>query len=231
MNVKLFTSITAAAATALVSVSAPAQAATFGTSGIQFGEDTTVKFTFTESHGAYKSALGIYNVNNGLASKVADLFAESKSSDNGGANEWKGTLGNTVQNGVAYFTFLANQVYTLGLASVYNGSNRGVVYSTSSLNTASRGTQQAVFGAASLFGELNRQTTNTFGLAGQRTDGLPYLDDKTVISFDDRGNANDTDFQDFTVTAEVPEPMTMAGLALGASGMIAARRRRANKNA
>jgi hypothetical protein len=52
-----------------------------------------------------------------------------------------------------------------------------------------------------------------------------------VISFDDRGNANDTDFQDFTVTAEVPEPMTMAGLALGASGMIAARRRRANKNA
>jgi hypothetical protein len=32
-------------------------------------------------------------------------------------------------------------------------------------------------------------------------------------------------------TETVPEPMTMAGLALGASGMIAARRRRANKNA
>jgi hypothetical protein len=231
MNIKLFTSITAAAATALVSISAPAKAATFGTNGIRFEQDTKVEFTFKESHGAYQSALGIYGVSNGLVSKVADLFAESKSSDNGDANEWKGTLGNTVKNGVAAFTFLANQVYSLGLASTYNGSGRGIVYSTSSLNTASRGTQQAVFGAT-LWDELSKETTNNFQLAGQRTDGLSSLSTGTTISFDDRGNSNDTDFQDFTVTAQtVPEPLTMTGLALGASGMIAARRRRANKSA
>ncbi|MEG3839468.1 PEP-CTERM sorting domain-containing protein [Microcoleus sp. herbarium14] len=233
MNTKLLSALTAtAAATALFGASAPAQAFSFGTNGITFSQDQEVKFKFKESHGAYTSSLGIYSVNGFTLAKVADLFSETKSSDNGNANEWKGTLGNTVLgSGSAAFTFLANQVYTLGLSS----GDAGMVYSTSglNLNVASTGSQQAVFGGSPLWNALGKQTTNNFQAAGNFTDGTSSLfNGGTVISFDDRGNGNDTDFQDFTVSAEaVPEPMTMTGLALGLGGLVAARRRRASKTA
>lgn len=179
--------------------------------------------------------LGIYQVNGFTLANVATLFSETKSSDNGGANEWKGTLGNTVLgSGSVVFRFLANQVYTLGLSS----AGAGMVYSTSglNLNVASTGSQQAVFGGASLLSELklNTATTNSLAAAGAFTDGVGSLfSGGTVISFDDRGGGNDADFQDFTVSAAapVPEPITMTGLALGFGGLVAARRRRASKTA
>lgn len=231
MNTKLLSVLTATAATAaLLGAAAPAHAFSFGTSGIKFDQNQDVEFNFKESHGAYTSSLGIYQVNNSVASLVSTLFSETKSSDNGGANEWKGTLGNTVRSGPAVFTFLANQVYTLGLSSLYNGARAGTVYSTSSLNG---GSQQAVFGGSGLWNSLNQETTNRFQAAGSFTNGVSSLFNKgqgTLISFDDRGNANDKDFQDFTVSAEaVPEPITMTGLALGFGGLVAARRRRASK--
>ncbi|MEG4170181.1 MULTISPECIES: PEP-CTERM sorting domain-containing protein [unclassified Microcoleus] len=233
MNTKLLSALTAtAAATALFGAGAPAQAFSFGTNGITFGQDTSVKFNFKESHGGYTSSLGIYTVKDSAATLVSTLFSETKSSDDGSANEWKGTLGNTVLgSGSAVFTFLANQIYTLGLDSGANGR----VYSTSglNLNVASTGSQQAVFGAAPLWSALNTAATNSFGDAGKYTNGLASLfSGGTVISFDDRGGGNDADFQDFTVSAEaVPEPMTMTGLALGLGGLVAARRRRASKTA
>ncbi|MCC3408241.1 MAG: PEP-CTERM sorting domain-containing protein [Microcoleus sp. PH2017_10_PVI_O_A] len=226
MNTKLLSALTAtAAATALLGAGSPAQAFSFGTNGITFGQNTDVKFNFKESHGMYTSSLGIYTVNDSVTSLVHTLFSETKSSDNGAENEWKGSLGNTVLgSGAGVFTFLANQVYTLGL----NSGSDGTVYSTSALNA---GTQQAVFGGSSLWTALGRETTNTFQAAGSYTDGTASLfKGGTVISFDDRGNSNDTDFQDFTVSAEaVPEPITMTGLALGLGGLVAARRRRASK--
>lgn len=232
MNTKLLSALaTTAAVTAMLGPAAPAHAFSFGTNGIKFTEDTSVNFNFKESHGMYQSSLGIYNVNGFTLSKVADLFSETKSSDNGRANEWKGTLGNTVLgSGSAAFTFLANQVYTLGL----NSGSDGMVYSTSglNLNVASTGSQQAVFGGAPLWSALGKETTNNFQAAGNYTDGLGSLfNGGTTISFDDRGNGNDKDFQDFTVTAEaVPEPITMTGMALGLGGLIAARRRRRASN-
>ncbi|MEG4275114.1 MULTISPECIES: PEP-CTERM sorting domain-containing protein [unclassified Microcoleus] len=227
MNTKLLSALTAtAAATALFGAGAPAQAFSFGTTGIQFGQDTSVKFNFKQSHGGYTSSLGIYSVNNSAATLVSTLFSETKSSDNGSSNEWKGTLGNTVLgSGSTVFTFLANQIYTLGLNSGWGGT----VYSTSALNS---GNQQAVFGAQSqLWDELDKETTNVFQAAGQFTNGYASLfNGGTLIGFDDRGGGNDADFQDFTVSAEtVPEPMTMTGLALGLGGLVAARRRRASK--
>ncbi len=229
MNTKLLSVLTAtAAATALFGASAPAQAFSFGTSGITFGQDQDVEFKFKESHGGYTSSLGIYSVNGFTLANVANLFSETKSSDNGSANEWKGTLGNTVLgSGKVVFKFLANQVYTLGLSS----RGAGMVYSTSglNLNVASTGSQQAVFGAAvPLWNALNTATTNSFGAAGNYTNGAGSLSKGgTLISFDDRGGGNDKDFQDFTVSAEaVPEPITMTGLALGLGGLISARRRR-----
>ena len=159
---------------------------------------------------------------------IQTLFEETKRSDNGPANEWRGTLGNTVLgSGKVAFTFLANRIYTLGVNSGYGGN----VFSTSALNGG--GTQQAVFGDGSLFNALNLDTTANFQAAGQYTNGLGSLfNGGTVISFDDRGNRNDRDFQDFTVTAQaVPEPMTMTGLALGLGGLVAARRRRGSDTA
>ena len=226
MNTKIFSALTATAvATALLGAGTPAQAFSFGTNGIKFQEDTDVNFKFQESHGAFTSSLGIYSVKNSTTSLVSTLFSETKSSDNGGNNEWKGSLGNTVLgSGSAVFKFLANQVYTLGLSS----GGDGTVYSTSSLNG---GRQQAVFGGSGLWDSLGKETTNTFQAAGSFTNGVSSLGSGgTLISFDDRGNGNDKDFQDFTVSAEaVPEPITMTGLALGFGGLVAARRRRASK--
>ncbi|WP_373537661.1 PEP-CTERM sorting domain-containing protein [Microcoleus sp.] len=233
MNTKILSALTATAAvTAMLGAAAPAHAFSFGTNGITFTQNQNVTFNFLESHGAYTSSLGIYEVQNSVASLVSTLFSETKSSDNGGSNEWRGTSGNTVASGPVTFQFLANKVYTLGLSSLYNGASAGTVYSSSSLNG---GNQQAVFGGSSLFGDLNLEATNKFGAAGSFANGVGSLFNKgfgTTISFDDRGNGNDADFQDFTVTAEaVPEPMTMTGLALGLGGLIAARRRRASKTA
>ncbi len=229
MNTKLLSALTAtAAATALFSAAAPAQAASFGTTGISFAQNTAVKFSFRETHGMNVSALGIYSVNNSIASLVAPLFAETKKSDRGPLDEWKGTLGNTVLgSGEVVFTFLANQVYTLGLDS----GSQGTVFSTSALNR--RGGQQAVFGDTSLGNALALDTTKSFDAAGDYTNGFSALfNGGALISFDDRGNGRDADFQDFTVAAEaVPEPMTMTGLALGLGGLVAARRRRGNKTA
>lgn len=227
MNITFLSALTATAvATALLGAGAPAQAFSFGTNGIKFQEDTDVNFKFQESHGGYTSSFGIYSVKDSATSLISTLFSETKSSDNGGENEWKGSLGNTVLgSGSAVFTFLANQVYTLGLSS----GGDGTVYSTSALNA---GSQQAVFGAASpLWNALGKETTNFFQPAGQFTDGTGSLSNGgTLISFDDRGGGNDKDFQDFTVSAEaVPEPITMTGLALGFGGLVAARRRRASK--
>ena len=230
MNTKFLSALTATVATtALFGAAAPAHAASFGTGGISFEKPTEITFKFGETHGAFKSTLGIYEVNNSIPSLVQTLFSEIKPSDNGDANEWKGSLGNTVLgSGQVAFTFVANKIYTLGLISV--GGAGSQVYSTSALNG---GTQQAVFGGASLLDALNKETTNTFQAAGQFTNGLPALfNGGATISFDDRGNATDKDFQDFTVTAEaVPEPMTMTGLALGLGGLIAARRRRGSNTA
>jgi hypothetical protein len=227
MNTKFLSALTAtAAATALFGATAPAQAASFGTGGISFQKNQEVGFTFLETHGAFKSTLGIYEVNNSIPSLVKTLFTETKGSDNGAANEFKGSLGNTVLDpGKVAFTFVANKIYTLGLVSAGAGS----VFSTSALNS---GSQQAVFGGLSLFTALNQETTNTFQAAAQYTNGLGSLfNGGTLISFDDGGNVRDKDFQDFTVTAEaVPEPMTMTGLALGLGGLVAARRRRRGSN-
>jgi len=229
MNTKLLSALTAtAAATALFSAAAPAQAATFGTGGISFANDTAVKFGFVETHGMNISSLGLYEVVDNLPSLVATLFSETKKSDQGPLNEWKGTLGNTVLGpGSLIVNLLAGKTYTLGLDS----GNQGIVYSTSALNR--KGRQQAVFGDLQLGSKLALETTATFQAAGQNTNGLPNLfNGGALISFDDTGNGNDKDFQDFTVTAEaVPEPMTMTGLALGLGGLVAARRRRASKTA
>jgi hypothetical protein len=235
MNTKFLSALTAtAAATAMFGAAAPAHAFSFGTNGLQFENDTKVIFNFRQTYGAFTSSLGIYGVSGGTPTLLKTLFSEVKPSDTNGANDnWKGTLGNTVLgSGIATFTFVANQIYTLGLSSVgLDGSNKGIVYSTTALNG---GEQQAVFGNPNTLLPLviDPPDRTTFAAnPANFSSGGSVLNGGAAISFDDRGNDNDADFQDFTVTAEaVPEPMTMTGLALGLGGLVAARRRRRGNN-
>ena len=230
MNTKFLSALTAtAAATALFGAAAPAHAFSFGANAIQFENNTDVIFNFRQSYGAFTSALGVYGVNSAGPTLLKTLFSEVKPSDDGGANNFKGTLGNTVLgSGISTFTFLANQVYTLGL----NSGPNGTVFSTSALNSGR--TQEALFFNPNGLLPTIINASDNAGFGGNPanfTSGLGTLfNGGTAISFDDRGNSNDKDFQDFTVTAEaVPEPMTMTGLALGLGGLVAARRRRASK--
>jgi hypothetical protein len=231
MNTKFLSALTAtAAATALFGAAAPAHAFSFGTNAIQFENDTDVIFNFRQSYGAFQSSLGVYRVNNGSLTFLQTLFREVKPSDTGAANNFKGTLGNTVLgSGIATYKFLANQVYTLGLSN----KGYGTVFSTSALNAG--GQQQAVFfNPNGLLPQLidAEDTTPLAANPANFSSGASLFNGGTAISFDDGGNINDKDFQDFIVTAEaVPEPMTMTGLALGLGGLVAARRRRGSNTA
>lgn len=208
--------IAATGASAVVLVSTPAHAFSFGTSGISFNETTTVDFKFVQSRGASKGTLGVYDDQGNLL-KV--LFQESNIADGGYSggvnNEWLGTAANLVGAATSSFQFVAGQVYSLGLAGTLWGQQLTTVFSTSALNG---GKQQAAFGAAGgaegvAFNASGYQSINPFGGA-------------KLISFEDV-KYGDKDFNDFTVSAEaVPEPFTLGGLMLGAGGMAAARRRR-----
>lgn len=237
MKTKFVASLSAVAAAAAFGISAPAQAASlnggesFGTGGIKFLEATKVDFTFNETHGQYQSTLKIFEVGaNNELTFVKNLFSEVKGSDNGGANGWLGSCGNTVLSCTADFTFEAGKSYTLGLDS----GNNGKVFSTTKLNPfGPGGTQQAVFNS---FGSLGSPDGTKYSAANEANyqSGDP-LANFVKIGFDDRGNNNDKDFQDMTLNAKasrvtqgqpVPEPTTLTGLALIVGGVAFSRRRR-----
>jgi len=226
----------AVAASTLLSFSVPAEAFMFGTQGIKFEQDTNVEFKFNESHGAYTSALKVFQVlspTNIVAKK--DLLKESKPSDNWAENGWIGTCGNTVKTCTSSFLFKKNVEYTLGLVSTYffDSSVKTTVYSTTALNNFNGASQQAVFGS---FGTTGTDGT-TFNPAPFQAGNL--FTGPVKIGFDDRGNGNDKDFQDFTFTAratnprnptQVPEPATLGGLALIVGSLAFARRRTRTAN-
>jgi hypothetical protein len=228
--------LTAAATTAIVGLAsvAPAQAASFGTSGISFDKDTTLDFEFTQSYGGYRTDLRLYEVGNGgVLTDLGTLFKEVKAADVVGANgqatsQPLGTAGNAVVDYQASFNFEGGKNYTLGIVNYgfwesLDDTNPyyDTKFSTSALNTG--GTQQAVFGSSG--GDELFEFTD----ASLFQDGDP-LAGWVDISFDDGGNKNDKDFQDFTLKAKAvstPEPTVLLGLAVAAGGMFMTRR---NKN-
>ncbi len=220
MNKTLVIGITAA--TAIFGIAGPASAFTFGTNGISFDTNQEVKFNFVSSNAAYQSTLKIFEVlSNGTVQAVNNgvLFEEVKASDNGSKKGYQSTLGNAVQMVNDTFTFLAGKVYTLGLASTYNGKDAGIVYTTSSLNRS--GLQRSVFGST------GGEEAKAFEAASSLQSANPFNGPAAIAFEDVKWAAADKDFNDFAVTAEaVPEPLTMGGLALGAAGLAAARRSR-----
>jgi hypothetical protein len=237
MKTKLLSALTAAAAaaTALLGFSGTAHAFGFGTDGISFQQDTVVKFTFVQSTGANLSNLGIYEVNgNTVGAKVATLFQESQRSNNfnsignnaAKATGYLGTAANLTGSAQVSFTFLANQVYTMGLFN-QGWQSTWTRYSTTALNTR-YGLQHAVFGSS---GSKTADGQAMAGVGSYKSSN-PFVSGGITIGFEDAADGGDRDYNDFIVNAEaVPEPITMGGLALGFGGMVMARRRMNRKTA
>ena len=230
MNTRLFATAVASA-TALLGFTGAAQAFSFGTNGMSFKQDRGVEFKFIQSNNWYKSSLAVYEVNNGIATKVSDLFREVQNSDNGSANAFRATIeGGSVEVVNTTVTFLANKVYTLGLTSTNpDGSGTArTVYTMSSLNVG--GGQRASFGAT-YSNTLSGNDGGAFaGVADYQSSDDPFQ--PVTIGFEDvYWNAGDADYNDFIITAQAPEPITIGGLALGGAGLFAARRRRQRKQA
>jgi hypothetical protein len=205
----------------------------FGTSGIQFDQDTNINFTFQTSRGRYQSSLWVAQADSGNTSysSIARLFYETQPSDNGRADEWKGSFGRAVtsENGsiTQTFTFLQDQIYALLLWSDSGTGEQFEQYVSSSTfmnspewradNNFRRdecrvtGCQQAVFGNFMLDYNSNNSFTNMNGGNGPEQYSfvtMTQLAQGIQISFDD-GGANDKDFQDFTVSAQLaPETTT-----------------------
>lgn len=239
------------ATTILLSICTPVRAFMFGTSGIQFDRDTTINFTFEQSRGSYQSSLWVaksLGANSGY-NNVSRLFYETKASDNGTTNDWKGTFGNAVtsDNGSINqtFTFLQDQIYALLLWSD-TGSGKPFeqyVSSTTFMNSSlwfaadskfrrsdclATGCQQAVFGDFNLnYDAKDNPFSNSNGGKGPeqfQSVTIAQLTQGTKISFDDGGGASDVDFQQFSLSAElVPEPVTVFGTMLGLGALAAAR--------
>lgn len=180
----------------------PAQAFSFGNDGIQFDKDTLVDFGFISSQGAFKSTLSVFNQ---TENKVENpfLFKETKAYDTT-LTDFKGSCPATVSSpsGNCDNSFLFKSGVKYSL--LLDSTPNGKVYSTNSLNNP--------VGPQAKFTETGTSS---------------YL-----IAFDDRGNGNDKDFNDFKVTAEfasVPEPTALAGLGLVAGTIALGSRRKKNQ--
>jgi len=234
MNLKQRLLTTAAAATLLGAVSAPAaQAASFGNSGISFDQTTTVKFDFLSSQGQWKDNFGVYDV---AAGQFHYLFGEDLKAFDSPANDFNGTVGTSLSNGSGLFTFAAGKQYALALdinptnsdGSVIAGKQR-YAYSTDSLNGWSSSNQNGG-------GYANQVKFN------DGTSANPFTGPVT-LGFEDnpllwQGNPNTPwvhiDYNDFmvkaqVVSASVPEPTTLAGLGLVAGALAVSRRRKASQ--
>ncbi|HIK29316.1 MAG: PEP-CTERM sorting domain-containing protein [Oscillatoriaceae bacterium SKW80] len=231
MKKQLIAGLSVATIASILSVSTPARAfvLSFGTDGIKFDRDTTVKFTFVKSQGKAKSTLGIFDATGTQLLKT--LFEEEAPADpehqtSEGPNAWLGTTANLKGRSTVDFTFAANTVYTLGLFGTLDGATMPTMFSTSSLNYGN--SQQAVFDSAG-----GAELVSYSGIASSYQSGKDKLAayKPVLISFEDLlggyWGENGGDFNDFTITAEaVPEPLTIGGLALGGAWLAYNRRRR-----
>lgn len=116
-----------------------------GNQGLQFGQDTTLRTEFVESHGAYQSTFGVINL---TTNEKTPLLIETKPSDNpetifkpsmrrssvGTKLDFLGTPGNAVPNPTSNYTFRPNNQYVFYLESTFNGRPTGILYSTDRLN-------------------------------------------------------------------------------------------------
>jgi hypothetical protein len=224
--------LTAAITTALVSMAAvaPAKAASFGTDGIMFNEDTTIEFDFGESGGLFRSDLAVYELDadgNPMVSSGYNIFSEVQAHDAGNGNKWIknsqgewvynpdwadlnmnapiGSCGITVLDCTTQFTFEAGKQYTLGLFSYHrtSGSLKTISYSDTELASMREGGADTN-GQLFLFGSWGSPTdTKAFANANDYAEGYSILNgmEDLLIGIDDSGNKDDADYNDFKIIA------------------------------
>lgn len=227
MNLKSTSFLAGLLATSALTLSTvPAQAATlFGNQGLKFDKDTLVDFSFLRSQGLFKSTLSIVKADK---TPEKDLFTEDQAFDVTSPDFFGFCPGTVTASGPSSactnsFLFQGGVEYSFALNSGNNkpaGTN-GIVYSTNSLNTPE--SQQAFF-----FSPPVPEPGEDIPKAPNPSSGDPFAG-PVVISFDDKGAANDADFQDFIFTAQarpVPEPATLGGLAMVGGAMAMLRRRK-----
>ncbi len=216
---------------AALAIAPNAQAASFGTSGISFDKDTTLEFTFQVSHGKFESSLSAFQ--GGFSSVLLEEIDNADDGFKSSALKWKGTCdpdsaAAAVSVCTAQYTFDKDVLYSFRLSP----SAIGLASSTSSENTG--GQQRAIFASQSVFENdiFPLADGESFANAASYTDGLALLMGEGVwIGFDDGGNGQDLDYQDFVVSAkivdvkDVPEPASVIGLmAIGAAALKLRRR-------
>jgi hypothetical protein len=240
---KFFTAAAATAIAGLVSA-APAQAISFGNSGILFEEDTTLEFNFLESHGWFQSDFGVIDSDG----NTTVLFSEAQRSDGSGPDN-QGTCGLTVIECSAEFTFEAGKEYSLFLDSGTDVWQDYDIYSTDSKNASGLGfaNQFKFFQGTSVidndlneaYKSYNTSVDSALGQTAGIQDANPFdgnvliaVEDSRVIDDTENGYYGHADYNDFLVTAKVavPEPATIAGLGLVAGAMAVSRRRKTKQN-
>lgn len=182
-----------------------------------------VKFSILTPTGLGSRGKGTSSFGYSTTSGFTSIFSEAKPYDQGSSaktNDWLGTCGTTKAITGACevtVTFEAGKSYQLGLRSK-GISNYGVAslnqftFDTASDEFYKNGTLAQPFTTVSAPGKL------FIGMEdGEYATGQKYY----------------YDYQDWVVKAEaaVPEPATLAGLGVVASGLLAARRRKASQSA
>lgn len=174
------------------------------------------------SRGMGKSSFG-YSIISGGKSTFKSIFGETKPYDAGSSaqsNDWLGTCGNAI-GGACEVTvkFEAGKTYQLGLLSK-GVSTYGVAafdqftFDTSSDQYYKNGT---VPGHKKPFTTVAQQGAVFFGME----DG----------EYRKSGDNYYYDYQDWVVKAQVPEPASLIGLGVVASGLLVAGRRKASQSA
>lgn len=234
--------LSAAAVTTLLSLvsTLPANAFTFGNSGILFDTDTTVDFEFLQSNGWWLGQFGVAETSN-LSQTF--LLSENRRVNPGSGvhNDSLGTVGSglAVENPFANFTFQAGTEYSFFLTS-YDTNDLSKTYTQYSSNLLNPGWYKNGTGTGKQGGETFMITDNNYdsNLNGTILDGRQRalfqgdLVSGMNILFEDNTTWGDNDFDDFVVSARivqsasVPEPATLTGLLVIAGAATLVRRRK-----
>ena len=218
----------------------PADAFTFGNSGILFDKDTTVNFEFLQSHGWWIGQFGVMETSN---LNQTFLISEDRRANPGSGehNDSLGTagLGLAVENPFANFTFKAGTEYSLFLSS-YDPKKPDKIYTQYSTNLLNPKHYLNPEVPGNLGDGTFEITGNNYdsSLNGTIVNGRQRalfqgdLFSGMKIFFEDNSTWGDNDFDDFVLSARivdstsVPEPATLAGLAVVAGAATLIRRRK-----